>query len=127
MTKCSSLLLPLMLALCMTCARAEQADADGVPPTVQVLILNNLLQDRISIQRSEIDAFADLKEASVAIRNNWHRSLAIRYKTIWYTQDGKEIVEEDNQWHDATILPAGTLKFEAIAPEDGFEAIVHVK
>ena len=106
---------------------AEELDAEGIPPTVQILIQNNLLQDRLTIQASEIDAFADLKEATVAIKNNWHRSLAIKYKTIWYTRGGKEIVEEDNPWSEATILPAATLKFEAIAPDEGFEAIVHVK
>lgn len=106
---------------------SEELDADGVPPMVQVLIQNNLLQDRLTIQTSEIDAFADLKEATVAIKNNWHRTLAIKYKTIWYTKGGKEIVEEDNPWSEASILPATTLKFEAIAPDDGFEAIVHVK
>jgi len=121
------LFLPLLLIASIPAALAEEVDSEGVPPTVQVLIQNNLLQDRLSIQTSEIDAFADLKEAEVAIKNNWHRSLAIKYKTIWYTKDGKEIVEEDNPWSEATILPATTLKFEAIAPDDGFEAIVHVK
>jgi len=105
----------------------DEVDSEGVPPTVQVLIQNNLLQDRLSIQTSEIDAFADLKEATVAIKNNWHRSLDIKYKTIWYTKDGKEIVEEDNPWSEATILPATTLTFQAISPDHGFEAIVHVK
>lgn len=106
---------------------AEELDAEGIPPTVQILIQNNLLQDRLTIQASEIDAFADLKEATVAIKNNWHRSLAIKYKTIWYTRGGKEIVEDDNPWNEATILPATTHTFEAIAPENGFEAIVHIK
>lgn len=120
--------LTLLLSLALPAAVAgEELDTDGVPPTVQVLIQNNLLRDRLMIQTSEIDAFADLKEAEVAIKNNWHRSLAIKYKTIWYTRDGKEIVEDDNPWNEATILPATTLKFEAIAPEEGFEAIVHVK
>jgi len=121
------LLLPLVLISSIAAGANEELDSDGEPPTVQVLIQNNLLQDRLSIQTSEIDAFADLKEAEVAIKNNWHRSLAIKYKTIWYTKDGKEIVEDDNPWNEATILPATTLKFEAVAPDDGFEAIVHVK
>ncbi len=117
----------LSIALSIQPVLAEDVDSEGVPPSVQVLIQNQFLQDRLTIQTSEIDAFADLKEATVEIKNNWHRSLEIKYKTIWYTKDGKEIVEDDNPWNEVTILPSTTHKFEAIAPDNGFEAIVHVK
>jgi uncharacterized protein YcfL len=122
----------LLLLSIMTASISAYAQEDTpeqpftFPPTVQILIHSAPLQNRISIDQN-LDDFADLQEAKIRVTNKWHKPVSIRYKSIWYTKSGEAIKEEDNFWHSVTIVPKATHSWEAIAPEGGYDAIVHIK
>ena len=111
----------------------ENADKTMTPDTIQDarFITDGFLKDRLALKSVTVARTQDgymraqlevvnvrtgaLAQAWSSIRND--NPYKIRYKFIWFTQDGMAVNDTVlSDWQDTTVIPGETLYLQSVAP-----------